>query len=958
MPRQSLDELFDASRDIPPERRAAWLDLVCSDDADLRRDLERLLAGDARELGMLERGPELLAEVMAGAAETPQAFGAWRVLRRLGAGGMGEVWLAERDDAGFVQRAAIKQVAWPTPGLLQRFQRERQILAQLEHPGVARLIDGGMDAAGCPYLAMEYVQGERIDAWVRTHALDVRATVRVLLQVCDAVQFAHRNLVVHSDIKPSNILMTDEGAPRLLDFGIARVLSGDGSEATHTATRLMTPDYAAPEWLEGGPVTTAVDVYALGVLAYELLSGTKPYRLGRGGNLLRQLADRPPQTPSAASGRDLPDRRARRRALQGDLGRVVQTAMARDPRRRYPSAEAFGRDLRYWLDGRAVAARGDDAWYRVRRFVARNRVAVSAVVAVVLTLAVATAYSVQQARIARAQMHRAEAVRVFLADTFAQIDPAGNQGRTVGMRELLEHSEQRLLDAGDIPLPVRVDLATLIGTFYWNLADNVASKRVLEHAAGMAADGDVDGELRARALLALARVEGDRFENEAAWRHATQALALARQASRPAPDLVEAAQRIVATMAIAHDSPVHAEQTLRQLLAHDRARYGDSQMVADDLISLVQALMALQRYDEAEATGLQAIEVGRRVQGTFGGRVGLAQDFIGEIRVLRGDYAGARPMFAASAKAASTLWGADNVRASIVRYQLLHLAVLEGRFRQSLPAIRAMRDEGLALRTARPDHAAFCSVLLADTWFGLGEFAKAEHTYRESIPLLRAMTNGEHSDAMAATFSNLALVLRWQGRLDEAETAARKAVAIDQDLRFTTENGLPPDLAMARDLSVLGVIVGLRGHPQQALLYARAAAAKLPREAQGELPLYAQVRARLARALLDVGNAGSALVQARQAQAIADRRWPRNNWQHAEVQRVLGRALLAAGRSDAAAAALRGAAGLLEPALAAGDPRVARIRDDLAEALQQPGAATSAARTQAGDASAAAGEPG
>jgi tetratricopeptide (TPR) repeat protein len=220
------------------------------------------------------------------------------------------------------------------------------------------------------------------------------------------------------------------------------------------------------------------------------------------------------------------------------------------------------------------------------------------------------------------------------------------------------------------------------------------------------------------------------------------------------------------------------------------------------------------------------------------------------------------------------------------------------------------------------------------------------------------MTNGEHSDAMAATFSNLALVLRWQGRLDEAEAAARKAVAIDRDLRFTTESGLPPDLAMARDLSVLGLIVGLRGHPQQALQYARAAAAKLPGDAQGELPLYAQVRARLARALLDVGDTDAALAQARLARAIADRRWPPDNWQRSEVQRVLGRALLAAGSRDAAVAAFGRAAALLESVLGVDDPRLTRARSDLARALQQPGDAASGTGARSGDRSARAGQPG
>ena len=946
---QRLDELFDAAGDIPPERRAAWLDAACGEDDALRRKLAALLAADARTHGVLEDRPELLANLMGGDEDMPLQLGCWRIRRRLGAGGMGEVWLAEREEDGFTQHAAIKKVAWPTPGLLQRFRRERQILAQLEHPGIARLIDGGTDSSGCPYLAMEYVQGKRIDDWVRSRTLGVRATVRLLLQVCEAVQFAHRNLVVHSDIKPSNILVTDEGTPRLLDFGIAQVLSGDDGQATRTATRLMTPDYAAPEWLAGGRVTTAVDVYALGVLAFELLSGARPYRLERGGDAAHQLADMPTQSPSALLARDAPDRRARRRALHGDLDRIVQTAMARDPARRYASVEALAQDLRNWLAGRAVAARGDHAGYRLRKFVARNRVAVAAAAVIAFTLMAATGYSVRQARIARVQMHRAEAVRVFLANTFTQIDPSANHGRTVSMRELLERSERRLIDANDVPLQVRVDLATLIGTFYWNLADNVASERVLERAVTMADRGEVDHEIRSRALLALAKVEGDQFENEAAWRHAAQSLTLARQADQPDPDLIEAAQRIAATMAIAHEGPERAEQALRQLLAHDRAHYGVSQKVADDLISLVQALMALQRYDEAEAAGLQAVEVGQRAQGTFGGRVGLARDLIGEIRVLRGDYAGARSMFAATIKSASTMWGADSVRASIVRSQLLQVAVLEGRFRQSISEVRAMRDEGLAFRTARPDHAAFCSLLLADTWFGLGKFADAERTYRASVPLLRAMPNGGHSDAMASALSNLALALRWRGRLGEAETAVRSAVAIDKDLRFTTEYALPQNLAMARDLSVLGVIVGLRGHPQQALQYARAAAAKLPNNAQSELPLHAQVRARLAQALLDVGNTRAALTQARQAQVIANRRLPPDNWQRAEVQRVLGRALLAADSRDAAAAALQRTVALLEPVLNADDPRITQARFDLARALQQPDHAASSDRTQAGD---------
>ncbi|MDN5924602.1 MAG: serine/threonine protein kinase, partial [Xanthomonadales bacterium] len=410
MNKQRLDALFDAAQDIAPEHRAVWLDEVCAGDGELRHALERLLIADACAGGVLESGPELIAEVLTQSASAPQAFGVWRVLNSLGAGGMGEVWLAERDDAGFVQRAAIKQVAFPTPGLLQRFERERQILARLEHPGIARLIDGGVDAAGCPYLAMEHVEGQRVDAWVREQALDVRATVKLLVQVCATVAYAHRNLVVHSDIKPSNILVGADGKPRLLDFGIARVLSEDNAEATHTATRLMTPDYAAPEWLAGARPTTAVDVYALGVLAYELLSGHKPYRLQRHGNAASELADTTITVPSAAIAASLADARSRKRALHGDLDRVVMTAMAADPSRRYATVEALAADLHRWLDGRAVAAHGDGAGYRLRKFVARNRIATAAVIVALLALLAATAFSLRQAHVAREQAARAESV--------------------------------------------------------------------------------------------------------------------------------------------------------------------------------------------------------------------------------------------------------------------------------------------------------------------------------------------------------------------------------------------------------------------------------------------------------------------------------------------------------------------------------------------------------------------
>ncbi len=391
----------------------------------------------------LENPPSFVADAAAAATAAPTAFGVHRVVRSIGAGGMGEVWLAERSDGEFEQRVAVKQLAYPTPGLLQRFRQERQILARLEHPNIARLIDGGLDANGVPYLAMEYVEGVPITDYAREHALGVADRVRLLVRVCDAVHYAHRNLVVHRDLKPSNIFVLADGTPKLLDFGIAKVLSATEAEATQTAARLLTPDYAAPEQFTGAAITTATDVYALGVVLYELLTGTRPHRAWRGdpASIVATLASDPPP-PSAAVDRESADARARRRLLRGDLDRIVMTAIAKEPARRYTSAEALAADLQRYLDGLPVVARGDAALYRVGKFVKRNRFAVAAAVLVVATGIAATAISLREARRANAQAARAQAARQFLVGVFEQASPDENHGRSMTAHELLEKGER------------------------------------------------------------------------------------------------------------------------------------------------------------------------------------------------------------------------------------------------------------------------------------------------------------------------------------------------------------------------------------------------------------------------------------------------------------------------------------------------------------------------------------
>jgi len=414
---QRCEELFHAARALDGAARESFLEEACAADLDLRVDVERLLNAHARAGGFIQ----VPAATLGGAVAEPVAgrrIGAFRVVRELGRGGMGAVYLAERADGGFAQTVAIKLIkrGMDTDHVVARFRAERQILASLDHANIARLVDGGSTDEGLPYLVMEYIDGQPIDAWADDHRLPVADRLRLFLQVCDAVAYAHRQGVIHRDIKPLNILVTPSGVPKLLDFGIAKVL-GDGADdvtSTVTGLRLLTPEYASPEQIEGRHATVASDVYSLAVVLYELLTGRSPYRLA--SRALQDVAaavcttepDRPSSAVTRAPG--TPDDGVRRRRhdpgdhaalagassarqlsrqLRGDLDTIVLVALRKEPDRRYPSVEAFADDLRRHLSGKPVLARTDGVPYRVGKFVRRNRAGVAAGVVMLMALAVA-----------------------------------------------------------------------------------------------------------------------------------------------------------------------------------------------------------------------------------------------------------------------------------------------------------------------------------------------------------------------------------------------------------------------------------------------------------------------------------------------------------------------------------------------------------------------------------------
>ncbi len=466
----TLSRRLDEALDLEPEARLAWVDAL-PDPPELKRMLADLLSGDDPAMfGPIEAAGLRLDVGDSESVEAPllasgMRVGPYRLLRELGQGGMGVVWLAERDDGTLQRTVALKlpRLGWST-GLHERMSRERDILASLAHAHIARIYDAGVDSLGRPYLALEYVEGEAIDAYVRSRSLSTVDRLRLLLQVAQAVAHAHGRLVVHRDLKPANILVTKEGEVRLLDFGIAQLLENERaveSPMTRQAGRAVTMDYASPEQLRGEPIGTSSDVYSLAVVAYEVLTGEKPYRLRRQTASALEEAivalDVPLASAAAAD-------QATRRALRGDLDAILNQAMKKDARERYASVDAFAQDIERHLRRLPVLARPDSLAYRMRRFVVRNAVGVAASAAVAAALVAGTGLALWQARTARIEATHAEQVKNFALSIVNGADTESGANRETTAVELLQAARARVDKELEGSPSTAIELMTAVGT--------------------------------------------------------------------------------------------------------------------------------------------------------------------------------------------------------------------------------------------------------------------------------------------------------------------------------------------------------------------------------------------------------------------------------------------------------------------------------------------------------------
>jgi len=839
-----LRGLFERAVAATPEERERQL-----------AELERLAPARARELHELLRADGLTgspldtsaAPLFASLADAAPAgeraarshplsgtrLGPWRLGEVLGQGGMGTVFAAERDDGAFRQSVAVKVLRRAVDDAEQRarFRRERQLLAGLEHPGIVRLLDGGVTADGIPWFALERVSGAPITVYSDERGLGWIDRVKLVLDACDAVEAAHRRLIVHRDLKPSNILVTAEGKVKLLDFGIAKALEpGEAEEAaTRAGERPLTPRYAAPEQILGEPTTVAVDVYALGVLLYELLTGSVPHRRGTGSaaELAREIPREtvvPPSRRTPAKRRD-PGPLGRGSAAV-DLDAIVLTALRPEPRERYGSVAALALELRRLLDGRPVEARGPARGYLVRRFVGRHRLAVGGAALLLLALGFGLAGTLWQAARARAERDRArhEAAKAsetarFLVSLFQGADPARSRGDRLTVRELLDRGAARV-DAELATQPaLQAAMLTLIGAVYRDLGVLDPARSALERAAELGATAAGAESLeRAAALSELAALE--RLAGRLAAARAAGERALTIRELRLGADDLETA-RTLAILALVdrlEGEPAAGRRKLERALAI--AGRGGIESAETGRWTNHLGLLAQDQghFAEAEALFRKALAMIERSEGAESPLVAQALDNLGMALRAQEKRAEALPVLERALAIVEKSWGTDHHQYGTALNSLGALLLDLGRHQE---ALRRYAAAAAVYRASLGEENLYLPWPLTGEGLALLELGRPREAlarFGEALALRQKLL-GERHAVVAGSHSDVGLALAAAGDLAAAEVALRRGLGL---ARETLE---PSSTALAEQIVYLADCLVKRGAGAEAEpLYAEALA--------------------------------------------------------------------------------------------------------------------------------------
>jgi tetratricopeptide (TPR) repeat protein/predicted Ser/Thr protein kinase len=798
--RQRIESIFQEALDAAPDAREALLDARCGHDAALRCEVETLIAHyeSAQESFPFEAltapsDRRRLVESSIIAPTEPETvagrrIGPYRLIREIGIGGMARVYLAERED--LPRRVAIKLAREPlaSPERAQRFRFEQWILAGLEHPAIAQLYDAGVTEDGTPYFAMEYVEGEPLDSYCDRRHLDIEKRIELMLQVLEPVQHFHEHLVIHRDLKPSNILVTKEGQPKLLDFGIAKLLSADrDSELTRMGLQAFSPAYAAPEQLRSQPVTTATDVYQLGIILYKLMSGALPYDL-QGRNLAeisRIVLEREPQPASArvsaaaaAERGTTPDRLRRR--LRGDLDHIMAMALEKNPTRRYPSAHALATDLRNFLDHLPLVARPATAPARARKFVMRHKLGVGVAAALFLYAATATLGLVRigaERDRARREADTATRVSDFLVEVFAAADPGDTT--TATPLQLVDRGAARAEEDLVGEPVILASMQEVLGRVYHNLgrderAEDLLRKSLAARGRLLASDAVEMGDTKHY----LAQVMWSTGDLAAADTLVQQALEIRRRAYGEKSDQYWEGLSDLATIRQATGDLDEAERILRELIADARRTHPEGYpWLGPWLNNLANVYMDQGRRDEAEAMMRQALESDRQVLPEPHPDIALRLSNLSTMAAHAGRYEESLKLAEEALAEYQAIYDGPHPD---IPYALTNLgnAALElgniARADSAQQAALAMREELFP-----PDH-----IGLMNGCRAYGEYLVKSGRYREALPYLERWRDlalkilGEEHYSFGLALWTLGVAFENLGQEDQAESHLRRGLAI------------------------------------------------------------------------------------------------------------------------------------------------------------------------------------
>ncbi len=786
---QKVKSVLDEALERGGEERKAFLGEACRGDEDLRREVESLLASEP-EIGDFIETPVFRILPDDTPSAVGQRIGVYQVVQEIGRGGMGSVYLAERADEEFERRVALKVIrrGMDTDEIVRRFRSERQILAHLDHENVAKLLDGGTTEDGRPYFVMEHVEGQPIDEYCEARKLPIRRRLELFQQVCAAVHFAHQNLIVHRDLKPGNILVTPAGVPKLLDFGIAKLLEPEPSSVTRIDLRPMTPEYASPEQVRGEAITTASDVYSLGVLLYGLLAGRLPYRASARDqqSLIKAICEENPPRPSSIIGRvkeakklegsaaePAPEprspagdgeARALRRQLTGDLDNIVLKAMSKEPQRRYASVDQLSNDIGRHLQGLPVVARKDTLGYRTAKFVGRHKVGVGLaavflllVVGFSITVTLLLRQAIRERTRAESEKARAESVADFLEELFSTSNPSRSRGEEITVREVLEEGAKKIDESLKDQPGLRADLKETMGRVFRRLGLFPRSKDLLEDALVLHRQtlGNTDPRV-AENLINLANVLRNLGKYDAAESKIREALDIQRQ--------------------------------------HGKTETLD---YAAGLTNLGSLLERKGQFSKAEALYQEALAIKRRLPETSEADIANSLNRFGQLYYTQGDYTTAERYYRDALRTRKKL--AKGLPDPEVASSFNDLAGLLDA-RGDLPGAEALYREALAMRRklykGRNIYVARSLNNLAFVLQREGRAAAAEPLYREAVLITEEALGKDHFDT-GVLLRNLASVLVTVGKATEGEAKARESLAI-----FQTSD--PDSFRVADAKSVLG----------------------------------------------------------------------------------------------------------------------------------------------------------